>query len=169
MLIFGGNEGHFYWDSLDDELTNALFNRNVADQAHERREIGMMVTIGRVIRKRAWSILLVNLIFGGMFHFQVHGQDGSLEKGRGLYQRLCAVCHGKAGRGDGYALFEPPPTDLKAADTQHKTDEVLLETIRNGHPNTAMGTWKYALSEEEVQEILKYIRYLGTSSLKDPA
>jgi cytochrome c len=29
----------------------------------------------------------------------VHGQDTSVEKGKGLYQRLCCACHGKAGRG----------------------------------------------------------------------
>ncbi|MGP0592980.1 c-type cytochrome [Nitrospira sp. T9] len=91
----------------------------------------------------------------------VHGQDTSVEKGKGLYQRLCSACHGKAGKEEAYPLFDPPPADLKAPATQNKTDEALLETIRNGHPNTAMGKWEYALSEEEMKEVLAYIRTFG--------
>lgn len=91
----------------------------------------------------------------------VHGQDTSVEKGKGLYQRLCSACHGKSGKEEAYPLFDPPPADLKSPATQNKTDEALLETIRNGHPNTAMGTWKYALKEEEMRDVLMYIRTLG--------
>lgn len=116
------------------------------------------------------SIALIGLTFCTLWLMPgvkvqvVHGQDTSVEKGKGLYQRLCLACHGKAGGGKGYALFDPPPADLKSPATQGKTDEVLLETIRNGHPNTAMGTWKYALKEEEMRDVLMYIRTLA----KDP-
>jgi mono/diheme cytochrome c family protein len=113
-----------------------------------------------------WSqlggIALIGLVLWLMMGMEVNGQEGTTEKGKGLYQRLCSACHGKVGKGDdGYALFDPPPADLKAPATQKKTDEELLNTIRNGHPNTAMGTWKYALSEEEMGEVLAYIRVLG--------
>ncbi|WNM60072.1 c-type cytochrome [Candidatus Nitrospira allomarina] len=75
--------------------------------------------------------------------------------------RLCSACHGIIGMGDGGGLFNPPPADLKAPATQEKTNEGLLDTIRNGHPNTAMGKWEYALSEEEMKEVLAYIRTFG--------
>lgn len=91
----------------------------------------------------------------------VSGQETSTEKGKGIYQRLCTACHGKAGKGEGYTLFDPPPADLQAPATQKKSDEELLEIIRNGHPNTAMGTWKYALSEQEIQDVLAYLRQFG--------
>lgn len=68
---------------------------------------------------------------------------------------------GKPERGDGYELFNPAPADSKATATQKKTDEELVETIRNGHHNTAMGKWEYALSEEERKEVLAYIRTFG--------
>jgi mono/diheme cytochrome c family protein len=67
----------------------------------------------------------------------------------------------KSGTGDGYGLFNPVPADLKVPATQKKTDEELLDTIRNGHPNTAMGKWEYALSEEEMKDVLAYIRRFG--------
>lgn len=113
------------------------------------------------VRPELWGIALIGLALWLIMGVEVKGQEVSGEKGKGLYQRLCSACHGKVGTGDGYALFDPPPADLKAPATQKKTDEELLNTIRNGHPNTAMGTWKYALSEEEMREVLAYIRTLG--------
>ena len=114
------------------------------------------------VRIQPGSLALIGLLaFFFMPGMEVNGQDPANEKGEGLYQRLCAACHGKAGKGDGYTLFEPPPADLQASATQKKTDEKLLDTIRNGHANTAMGTWKYALSEEEMRQVLVYIRTLG--------
>lgn len=107
------------------------------------------------------GIALMGLALWLMTGMAVNGQGETLEKGKGLYQRLCSACHGKAGTGNGYGLFEPPPADLKDPATQKKTDEELVDTIRNGHPNTAMGKWEYALSEEEMKEVLAYIRTFG--------
>lgn len=107
------------------------------------------------------KIALIGLALWSMLGVEVKGQEVSAEKGQGLYQRLCSTCHGKAGTGDKYGLFDPPPADLKDPATQKKTDEELLTTIRNGHPNTVMGTWKYALSEEEMKDVMAYIRTLG--------
>lgn len=113
------------------------------------------------VRTQRRGIVLIGLALWLMMGVEVNGQEGPDEKGHGLYQRLCSVCHGKDGKGEGYSLFVPPPSDLQAPATQKKTDEELLDIIRNGHPNTAMGTWKYALSEEEMQDVLRHIRTLA--------
>lgn len=113
------------------------------------------------VRRQLWGIGLIGLVLWVTMGVEVKGREVSVEKGRGLYQRLCAACHGKAGTGDGSALFDPPPLALNAPATQQKTDEELLNTIRNGHPDTVMGTWKYALSEEEIHNVLAYIRTFG--------
>ena len=110
------------------------------------------------VRRQLGGIALFGLALWLMMGVEVQGQEVSVEKGKGLYQRLCSACHGTAGKEAGYVLFDPPPADLKAPATQKKTDEELLNTIQNGHPNTAMGKWKYALSEEEMGEVLAYIR-----------
>ncbi len=80
---------------------------------------------------------------------------------------LCLSWEGRSR--DGYPPFNPPPADLNAPATQRKTNEELLNTIRNGHPNTAMGKWEYALSEEELREVLAYFRTFSgkNSSLND--
>ena len=113
------------------------------------------------VRPQFMGIALIGLALWLMMGVEGQGQEVSVEKGKGLYQRLCAVCHGKEGKGEAYSLFDPPPSALHAPATQKKTDERLLDTIRNGHPNTAMGRWKYALSEEEMREVLAFIRTFG--------
>jgi len=113
------------------------------------------------VRRPLEGIALIWLALWLMMGVEVQGQEVSVEKGKGLYQRLCSACHGTAGKEAGYVLFDPPPADLKAPATQKKTDEELLGTIRNGHPNTAMGRWKYALSEVEMRDVLAYIRTFG--------
>ena len=113
------------------------------------------------VRRQLGGIALFGLALWLMLGVEGQGQEVSVEKGKGLYQRLCSACHGTAGKEAGYALFDPPPADLKAPATQKKTDEELLGTIRNGHPNTAMGRWKYALSEVEMRDVLAYIRTFG--------
>jgi mono/diheme cytochrome c family protein len=113
------------------------------------------------VRRQLMGIALFGLALWLVMGVEVQGQEVSVEKGKGLYQRLCAVCHGKGGKGEAYSLFDPQPSALNAPATQKKTDEELLDTIRNGHPNTAMGRWKYALSEVEMRDVLTYIRTFG--------
>jgi mono/diheme cytochrome c family protein len=90
-----------------------------------------------------------------------HSQQFEAEKGQAIFQELCAVCHGASGKGDGYANFTPPPADLSAPATRGKSDGELAGSIRDGHANTPMGAWKYALSNEEIRAVIVYIRTLG--------
>lgn len=84
-----------------------------------------------------------------------------LAKGKALYETHCAVCHGQEGKGDGYALLDPPPADLTSATIQKKSYEELWHEIHDGIPDTAMGMWKVALSDSEITMILAYVRTLG--------
>ena len=105
---------------------------------------------------------LACLVFVGLVSCQMwtenHSSQGKVEKGRAIFQESCAVCHGVSGKGDGYTRFNPPPANLKNTTIQKKTDEALLHAIREGHADTAMGAWKFALSESEIHAVLAYIR-----------
>jgi len=90
----------------------------------------------------------------------VFARTPDAEKGKAIFQQSCSVCHGPSGQGDGYRNLTPPPADLTSPTIQGKADEALLGSIREGHPNTAMGTWKMAFSEEEMRDVLAYIRIL---------
>ena len=79
-------------------------------------------------------------------------------KGKTLFIKYCAGCHGVQGKGDGYKLLGPDPANLQAPATQKKSDSALLATIHEGKPN--MPSWKGLLSERDIRNVLAYIRTL---------
>lgn len=91
--------------------------------------------------------------------------DGDAAKGKALYAGKggCVNCHGPGGRGDGPAgkMLVPPPADLTGPKTKAKSDAELLKTIREGRSGTAMAAFKGQLSEQEIRDLLAYVRSLG--------
>jgi mono/diheme cytochrome c family protein len=85
------------------------------------------------------------------------GGDRNVARGKKLYEKYCLACHGPQGKGDGYTRFDPPPADLTSNDVLLKPDSRLLKSIHEGRPNTAMGAWKWTLSEEATRDVLAYI------------
>jgi mono/diheme cytochrome c family protein len=79
-------------------------------------------------------------------------------KGRKIFAKHCAGCHGPEGKGDGYLLLGPDPANLTRPITKKKPDALLLQTIHEGKPN--MPSWKGRLSEDESRAVLAYIRAL---------
>lgn len=97
-----------------------------------------------------------------------HDPD-QVARGRIVYDRHCAECHGADGKGqpgdwrvrdaDGY--YPPPPLDDSAHAWHHPT-AVLLDVIRNGSlPGEGkMPALKNVLSESEMQDVVVYIKSL---------
>ena len=83
---------------------------------------------------------------------------GDLEKGQALYIKHCRVCHGPEGKGDGYLQFDPPVADLASPAIQKKSDFDLWRKIHEGVSKTAMGDWKWTLSDAEAAHVLTYVR-----------
>lgn len=100
--------------------------------------------------------LVVFLLPGGVL-----ADEGDLKEGRALYLKHCKVCHGPEGKGDGYTHFNPPVADLTVSRIQKKSDKELWESIHMGVPNTAMGMWRFVLSDEEIATVLAYVRSLS--------
>ena len=83
-----------------------------------------------------------------------------LQEGRRLYEQYCRFCHGEQGKGKAFDVT-PPPADLTSPAVQQKSDAELTRTIHEGERGTAMGSWKWELSEKDKQNVLLYIRWLG--------
>lgn len=107
---------------------------------------------------------LVGYFLGGLFFIPllIAPVSRAVEPGEGkrIYTELCQQCHGIDGRGAGAIQLNPPPADLTSSDVQDKLDAGLFKSIHEGRKNTAMGTWKYALSDEEIRDVIAYIRTL---------
>ena len=98
----------------------------------------------------------------------VEADAESLAAGEAAYQRLCATCHGPTGRGDGRlaaatAAYSAPPSNLADATWQHgSTDGEIFTVIRDGiGPDFAMDSFDGPLSEEEIWNVVNYVKSLG--------
>jgi mono/diheme cytochrome c family protein len=84
--------------------------------------------------------------------------QGDVGKGRVLFAKYCAGCHGASGQGDGYRLLGPQPADLTSPSTTAKSDAALLAAIHAGKPN--MPARGQRMTEEASHDVLAYVRTL---------
>jgi mono/diheme cytochrome c family protein len=79
------------------------------------------------------------------------------------FQHHCQICHGLDGQNTGVpfaAKMDPPVADLSTKDIQDYTDGQLKWIIENGIKPSGMPGWKGILEDEEMWNIVHYIRHL---------
>ena len=109
-----------------------------------------------------FRVVTVGLVSGLLFGTVAQGQaepkvkSGDVARGKTLFVRNCAGCHGSQGKGDGYRLLGPDPANLTSLSISKKSDADLLKTIHDGKPN--MPAWKVHLSEDQSRDVLAYVR-----------
>jgi cytochrome c oxidase cbb3-type subunit 3 len=107
-----------------------------------------------------WSIM--SLMLAGSW---VAAQVGpsNLKRGQELYEHHCARCHGINGEGLGpeaqYLIV--PPANFKSMNIRSKTDGDLLTAISSGVLFSPMHKWRDRLSEQEMMDIIAYLRLLS--------
>lgn len=92
------------------------------------------------------------------------GDPAARERGRQLFARHCALCHGERGDGRGQrrAGLSTPPRDLTDPSWQSRTSSLrIFVTLREGVPETAMPSWA-ALSTDDTWDLVAYVRSLST-------
>ena len=76
------------------------------------------------------------------------------ESGREIFETNCAVCHGI----EGTAILPNAPHFLKG-ERMEKADDALLASVSEGL--NQMPPWGALLKEQEIREVLTYIRSLA--------
>jgi mono/diheme cytochrome c family protein len=126
------------------------------------------------LSEKAWEFIYFAIPSGAMmvaltvafFPLTVPGngdassQPGSdrMTKGKQIYIKHCAGCHGPEGKGDGYKLLGADPANLTSKSIQNKSDATLLESIHEG--KSTMPPWNIRLSQQDAQDVLTYVRFL---------
>lgn len=90
-------------------------------------------------------------------------------EGKKLYVKLCVVCHGDKGKGDGTAsaAIIPKPANHASLKVQSQSDGALFWKITNGRP--PMASYKATLKEDQRWQLVNYIRELGKAANPAPA
>lgn len=85
-------------------------------------------------------------------------------KGKTLFDKTCAVCHGTKGKGDGVAgiCLNPRPQNLTSSLVQKQTDGAIYWKIGTGRP--PMASYKSILTNEERWQLVNYIRQLKSEA-----
>ena len=90
----------------------------------------------------------------------------SLDSGGMTFNGDCAFCHGQDGKTPtdvGQAMYPRVPS-LASPEVQHWSDAELFWIIRNGNRYSGMGAFSKSLSDEQIWDLVHYIR-----SLREPA
>ncbi len=92
----------------------------------------------------------------------------SIEAGNKLYQRHCASCHGKGGKGDGgMALSGGTPSDLTDEKWDYgASDGEIFTSIREG-VSADMLEYKNKLEDKQIWQIVNFIRSIGPQTTKE--
>ena len=94
--------------------------------------------------------------------------QGSPAKGKEIYAKQCAGCHGPAGKGDGLAAaaLNPKPADF--TDKAHMTalkDQYLFDLIQKGGAaagkSPLMRPFGSKLKDGEIQDVIAYVKSLS--------
>ena len=98
----------------------------------------------------------------------VPGTPESLTAGSQSYTKMCALCHGATGNGDGKlaaatAAYGVKPSNLTDNVWDHgSTDGEIFVVIRDGiGPDFNMPGFKGRLSDTEIWTVVSYVRSLG--------
>lgn len=99
------------------------------------------------------------------------GNKEAVATGQEIYEANCVTCHGPQGEGDGPAAAALDPQPVSLADSammQAHGDGYLFWRISEGGAmepfNSAMLAYKEALSEEEIWQVISYVRMFSQDS-----
>jgi mono/diheme cytochrome c family protein len=99
--------------------------------------------------------------------------------GKATYDRWCAGCHGEDGKGDGpgAGTMMPRPRDFTTGKYEIRstpsgalpTDDDILGVILDGMPGTAMPAWRDHFGDQEVADLIGYLKSFSGFFESQPA
>jgi len=109
---------------------------------------------------KSMLVVAVLLVVASTSWVSAQGSRGNPKDGQVIYQQHCLRCHGEKMDGNGpdaqYLIVRP--ANLQSQGSRAKTDWELLVTITNGALFTPMHGFRGKLSDQQIFDVLSYIR-----------
>ena len=88
---------------------------------------------------------------------------GNPKRGEDIYATLCLRCHGEKldGNGPDARDLKMRPADLQSLSSRTKSDWELMIIIAHGVMFTPMHGFRDILDEDEMRDVLSYIRHVA--------
>ncbi|MFQ5770502.1 MAG: c-type cytochrome [bacterium] len=106
----------------------------------------------------------IKQVLGDKYHLLVAAAtEQQLKRGRKLYVKLCASCHGGRGQGSGkiaQELIGNPSNFTDSAQSSFYSEQGRLYIIRKGVAGTPMIGWENVLTEDDILAVYLYVRAL---------
>lgn len=110
-----------------------------------------------------WSLMA--LAFGGVMLFSVSNLAwGAESPGEATFKSKCVLCHGADGTGNTPLGKQLQAADLHSPDVQKHTNAELHKIVHDGQTN--MPAFADQLSDEEITQVIKYVRTFRKSGKK---
>jgi mono/diheme cytochrome c family protein len=118
-----------------------------------------------MIHRRSGALVAAAITIGLAGSAAATTADADPDKGKALFQRYCAGCHGMDGRG-GAHTFMPHVGNLTRKDyVELLPDEHLHQVIMEGGPSVGLSSympaWQATLNVQDVRDIIAHIRRLA--------
>jgi DMSO reductase family type II enzyme heme b subunit len=113
--------------------------------------------------------IILMLVATGLMAGSAIAKPGNVDDGIKVYNKRCVWCHGEEGDGMGPAesRLVPPPRDFTSGMYKIKTsafedmvpnDEDMYRMIADGMPATAMPGWIDIISEQDIWDLVAYLK-----------
>jgi mono/diheme cytochrome c family protein len=143
MASFGVDEGGIFTNSQIDSLVTLLQNGNWVDVSLRVAELGLTPPSVVVAEIPPEMLTMASSLPDG----------GNLVEGLNIYAENCIACHGANGEGTTLA------PQLNSVELRNRlADGDIIRIVEEGVPGTLMASWGAALTAEEVQAVVGFIR-----------
>ena len=114
-------------------------------------------------RGRMSVIIVLGLVILSSSWLSAQDLGGNPDKGEAIYKEQCLRCHGRLGDGNGpdAADLIVRPTNFHTVRSREKSDFEFLIAISNGVLFSPMHSWRGRLSDEQMVDVIHYIRALA--------
>jgi mono/diheme cytochrome c family protein len=124
-------------------------------------------------RSRLFGLLGVAALLNSVVVLASFADQGDPVAGKATYDKICAMCHGPTGKGDGPTAAVLNPKPRNHTDGQYMNvlkDDYLFKIIKDGGASVGkaqlMPAWGAQIKDPDIWNVIAYIRTLAVPPYK---